>query len=747
MIKDQPSATTRNEHEASEDQRGLLDALLAGASSLGESPSKSRYIDQVYDEFCLRFQAGEIIDPDQFCEEHPSIHSSLQHLIVQHIFGEVRAARDEAPAEEDWPHAGDEFLGLQLRRQIGRGGFARVFLATEPALGDRAVAVKVAHRGASEARTLGRLEHRNVVPVYSIRADEKTGLTAVCMPYLGSATLLDVLDRAHPGRLPVRASAILDAIRAKEAGPAPIATDPVLRKSSYVRGIVHLGAQLADALAYVHAEGVLHRDLKPSNVLLTPEGRPMLVDFNLAFDRAGERERLGGTLPYMSPEQLEATFQRIAQEAAESSLISSELSLSMSFLAADPSPLAAPPVDERSDVFSLGVLLYELLAGFHPFGARFLKLKDRELYEHLRLRHQQGPRPLHLVNPQVDPGLALLIDRCLALDPAERPATARDLAARLRRTQRGLRPMLARCAVPLCCALLLLVPSFVGGSAWLAKRTAPAKGDAAVGQEAFAQGQYDDAAVRFEKALKKDPKSPDLLLWLARTESQRGNLLAAEAALLKANALVSRGDVHAFRAYNILLMGEDRDLGVSDPEQALRESRLALECGSESAIIHTNLAYAAILRGEWDEADRSLTRAVALDGRFQGAYLTRVLLEVERTLMDGKYLPLTGVAAYRRALELGPVAPEHSFDGAYLCAEVAERGKRAGRADIVPEEYLPLARTSVRRAIEGNVPLELLQHEASMRRLVAELPKPLPRKEDPTKRVRPAHFFDPLARP
>src|SRR5260370_32014638 len=166
------------------------------------------------------------------------------------------------------------------------------------------------------------------------------------MPYLGTATLCDLLDRIRtPSGLPVSAQAIRDASPRRVAAeyvesqrPAPA---PLLRKGTYVDGVLHLGLQLAEALAFIHSLGICHCDLKPSNVLLTPDGQPMLLDFNLSFREQPVDQRLGGTLPYMSPE----------------------------FLRAMDSKRKAFPnqIDARSDLFSLGVMLCELLLGNPPF--------------------------------------------------------------------------------------------------------------------------------------------------------------------------------------------------------------------------------------------------------------------------------------------------------------------------------------------------------------------------------------------
>src|SRR6202035_4247957 len=99
-----------------------------------------------------------------------------------------------------WPECGQEFLDCRLVLELGRGAFARVFLAPQSELGGRLVALKVSWHGGAEAEVLGRLHHPNIVPVHSAATDANTNLTAVCMPYLGSATLRQVVDKV--GALP-----------------------------------------------------------------------------------------------------------------------------------------------------------------------------------------------------------------------------------------------------------------------------------------------------------------------------------------------------------------------------------------------------------------------------------------------------------------------------------------------------------------------------------------------------------------
>src|SRR5260221_1184798 len=114
----------------------------------------------------------------------------------------------------------------------------------------------------------------------------------------------------------------------------------MLAGMSYVEAILWIGARLADGLGHAHQRGILHRDLKPANILLTDEGQPMLLDFNLSEDTkrhpTASAAQVGGTLPYMAPEHLEA-FQG-----------------------------GARPVDARSDLYSLGIILYQLLTRLPP---------------------------------------------------------------------------------------------------------------------------------------------------------------------------------------------------------------------------------------------------------------------------------------------------------------------------------------------------------------------------------------------
>ncbi len=176
-----------------------------------------------------------------------------------------------------------------------------------------------------------------------------------------------------------------------------------LRQGSYVNAVLHIGHQLAQALAFVHEKGIYHRDLKPSNVLMTADGQPMLLDFNLSRHKQIADQGAAGTLVYMPPEQLAAVH---PENRSNSPIL----------------------IDERSDLFSLGVILYELLTGANPFGPiprqERLDAAGASWFE----RQRAGPRPLREKNPMVDAAGARIIERCLAFDPKDRPRNARELA-------------------------------------------------------------------------------------------------------------------------------------------------------------------------------------------------------------------------------------------------------------------------------------------------------------------------------
>ncbi len=368
-----------------------------------------------YEEFCRREEDGQTPFPSEYDERFPELSDRLRRVFDIHELVGNAASTDfqasipsdpEAPA---FPEAGQTIAGFHLVEELGRGSFARVFLARERQLADRPVALKVARGGSREPQTLARLQHTHIVPVHSYRIDPVTGLHLLCMPYFGRVTLSQLLSEPSVASTPTGAGLLagLDGLDPSEANGVGSSARTTLAKLPYARAIAWWGARLADALGHAHDRGILHRDIKPSNVLVTGDGLPMLLDFNLAGESWAARhgtgpENLGGTLAYMAPEHLEA----VARGEDDG-------------------------VDHRSDLYSLGVLLFEALTGTRPFA---MPSGASSVPEALRRSAEDRRRPppwLRGTHPEVPAALERVIRRCLEPDPKDRFPVASELAADL----------------------------------------------------------------------------------------------------------------------------------------------------------------------------------------------------------------------------------------------------------------------------------------------------------------------------
>jgi serine/threonine protein kinase/tetratricopeptide (TPR) repeat protein len=376
-----------------------------------------------FEEYRLRRQAGEDPVPEDYAHRYgidttdwppprnrsaaatPLPATILGSGAFSHFFRDVRrtdpaSARRLAEAMTAMPDAGTEFLGFRLIAELGRGTFGRVYLARQGELADRPVALKVCGDVLGESQTLAQLQHTNIIPIFSVH--HASPFQAVCMPFLGSTTLSDVLhDLQGQPSLPASGRALADILRRGSPGAAA----PALEGLSYVQAVLWIVARLADGLAHAHEHGILHRDLKPANVLLADDGQPILLDFNLSEDAklrsSAAAAFVGGTLPYMAPEQLTAFRRR------------------------------APCADPRGDLYALGVILYELLAARPPFPVR-RGLVDDALPR--MIEDRSGPPPgLRLANPAVSPAVESIVRHCLEPEPGRRYQTARDLQADLER--------------------------------------------------------------------------------------------------------------------------------------------------------------------------------------------------------------------------------------------------------------------------------------------------------------------------
>jgi serine/threonine protein kinase/lipoprotein NlpI len=381
-----------------------LAAEMARRWRQGEKPTTEEFLDRhpalrqqpeaafhlICEELCLREEAGETVDAAAVLRRFPQWQAQLEVVLAcRQLF--------QPAAPPGFPNVGKSFGAYRLLAELGRGAAGRVYLAAQPALADRTVVVKLTPCDGQEHLTLARLQHTSIVPLYTVEDDPARNLRVLCMPYFGGASLGRLLELLKCKPVAQRSGrdllAALEEVEASRpvAAPAQGVARKLYERASYVQAACWIGAALADALHYAHARGLAHFDIKPSNVLIAADGQPMLLDFHLARQPLAAAEAdidwLGGTPDYMSPEQ------RAAVDAVSNGR---------------PVPSA---VDGRSDVYALGLVLYEALGG---------PLRDRSAAE------------LRRWNPAVSVGLADILGKCLAAAPKDRYADAAALAADLR---------------------------------------------------------------------------------------------------------------------------------------------------------------------------------------------------------------------------------------------------------------------------------------------------------------------------
>lgn len=299
--------------------------------------------------------------------------------------------------------AGPQIGEFRIQRQIGRGGMGVVYLAEDTVL-RRTIALKVlpqhvnatdqaVDRFRREAQAIARLRHPGIVQIF--RYGEERGVTYMAMEYVEGQTLRAALDSERQRVLPPSVK------RRRSARPS---TGPGLAE---IVAVARRIADIADSLDHAHKLGIIHRDVKPSNILLSADGKARITDFGIAKviteKTLTSDTEIAGSYPYMSPEQAKV-------------------------IAAD--------IDQRTDVFSLGVVLYECLTYKRPFDGETPQ-------EIIRALDDCRPRAVDSLNNAVPRDLAVIVHKALEKLPTQRYQTAAHLAADLRCFLEG-KPILAR---------------------------------------------------------------------------------------------------------------------------------------------------------------------------------------------------------------------------------------------------------------------------------------------------------------
>jgi TolB-like protein/tRNA A-37 threonylcarbamoyl transferase component Bud32/Tfp pilus assembly protein PilF len=286
---------------------------------------------------------------------------------------------------------GDRLGPYVIQSLLGMGGMGEVYRGRDTRLG-RDVALKVIsparvsdqrlrRRFEKEARAASVLNHPSIVTVYDV--GETDGVPWIAMEWVEGDTLRHALG----------------------AGPMPL------------RQVVQLTRQIADGLAVAHAKGIVHRDLKPANVMITPDGRAKILDFGLARQTAA----VGGSDELLSQED---TLASPSEEVTREGTVLGTVGYM------SPEQAAGRPVDFRSDQFSFGLIVYEMLSGRRAF--------DRQTpVETLAAVMRDEPPPLATLRPGLPPKLENMVARCLAKQPEERFASTRELAAALEAVSAG----------------------------------------------------------------------------------------------------------------------------------------------------------------------------------------------------------------------------------------------------------------------------------------------------------------------
>jgi serine/threonine protein kinase/Tfp pilus assembly protein PilF len=370
----------------------------------------------LFADYLARRGQGEPASASDYEQRFPEHRDSLANLLRQHGVLRSLGQASGGGVTLRLPDVGEELFGFRLRQELGRGAFARVFLAEQVGLADRPVVLKISGIEGGEPQTLAQLQHTHIVPIHSVHEDAPAGLRAVCMPYFGGASLSRVLEalwqktsRPTEGRQLVEA--LESVLSTKDEGRSTQNTRPLdaLGKTTYIRAVAEIIARLADALQHAHQRGIQHRDIKPSNILLSADGQPMLLDFNLAQDARQQpaHAALGGTVAYMAPEHLRALAAR--------------------------DPALSRLVDHRSDVYALGMVLYELLTGVSPFDQSASYTPLPMLIEAMALERGHTVPSLRQKRPDVPWGLESIARKCLEPDQNRRYQNAAELAEDLRR--------------------------------------------------------------------------------------------------------------------------------------------------------------------------------------------------------------------------------------------------------------------------------------------------------------------------
>ena len=369
----------------------------------------------ILEDFVDRLQRGEPVAVEDIVRTRPESADQLRgyldslQFLQRGLSAPGNLATDPLAESCGKPCRLGEF---EIVRELGRGGMGIVYEAVQVTLGRR-VAVKILSftavldheqlaRFAVEAQAAARLHHPHIVPVYSVGCEG--GVHYYSMQFVDGQALDVVIEDLRRSRRGDHVAGV--AGLAADSTKCPSAAR-YTRNREFFLSVAKLGAQVADALQHAHDAGIVHRDIKPSNILIDRAGKPWITDFGLARCRGDasltSTGAVVGSVRYMSPEQALGHTHR---------------------------------VDQRTDVYSLGITLYELLTLRKAFDA-----DDQQQF--LRQIEHEEPPPPRRINPAVPADLETIVLKAISKRRSDRYRTARELADDLGRFAEG-RPIRAR---------------------------------------------------------------------------------------------------------------------------------------------------------------------------------------------------------------------------------------------------------------------------------------------------------------
>jgi WD40 repeat protein/serine/threonine protein kinase len=387
-----------------------------------EVTATNQRLAEIVEEYRVLLKAGQRPDREAFLARHGDLTASLAECLDALEF--VEAAGPQLHSSSDAP--AQDFSGalplgdFRIVREVGRGGMGVVYEAMQLSLGRRvalkvlpfavALDVKYLQRFKNEAHAAAQLHHTSIVPVFYVGCER--GVHFYAMQYIDGQSLAAVIAELRGAMQPPKAGndptgPFLAECATDTPANARLSTEQSVRSAAHFQAVARLGVQAAGALEYAHQLGIVHRDIKPANLLVDARGNLWVTDFGLAHcqGQAGLTMSgdLVGTLRYMSPEQ--ALAQRVT-------------------------------IDQRTDIYSIGATLYELLTLEPAFNGR-----DRQ--ELLRQIAFEEPRLPRRMNQAIPAELETIVGKAMEKNPAERYATAQELSDDLQRFLRD-EPIRAR---------------------------------------------------------------------------------------------------------------------------------------------------------------------------------------------------------------------------------------------------------------------------------------------------------------